>query len=213
MSTVTRQMKYWEGDFGNTYIERNRLTPAGLDKMYKESYGITAEKLNSLFVGKFSRDIRILEVGSNIGNQLLLLQKMEFKNLYGIEINGRAVELAKHRTKGINIIQGSAFDIPFKDGYFDLVFTAGVLIHIHPKDIGRAMNEIYRSSRKYIKGFEYYSEKYEQVVYRGNRDMLWKADFPKIYTDKCPGCKIVKSKFVKYRQNENMDVMFLLKKC
>ena len=40
-----------------------------------------------------------------------------------------AVEKGKENTKGINIIQGSAFDLPYKDNYFDLVCTNGVLIH------------------------------------------------------------------------------------
>jgi len=60
---------------------------------------------------------------------------MGFTNLYGIELQWYAVEKAKEYTKGINIIQGSGFDIPFKDGYFDLVITNGVLIHIAPKKI------------------------------------------------------------------------------
>lgn len=50
---------------------------------------------------------------------------MGFNNLYGIEINNYAIELSKSRTNNINIIQGYAFGIPFKDEYFNLVFTSG----------------------------------------------------------------------------------------
>ena len=96
----------------------------------KERYGYTRTEINSEFIGDFDRDMKILEVGSNVGNQLLCLQEMGFKSLYGIELQNYAVELSKSRTKRINIIEGSAFDIPFKDSYFDLVFTSGVLIHI-----------------------------------------------------------------------------------
>ena len=74
---------------------------------------------------------------------------MGFTNLYGIELQGYAVELSKSRTHNINIIQGSAFDIPFKNEYFDLVFTSGLLIHIHPSNIREAMNEIYRCTKKF----------------------------------------------------------------
>jgi len=52
--------------------------------------------------------------------------------------------------KRINIIHGVADDIPFKDGYFDMVFTSGVLIHISPGNINRVLDEIYRCSREYI---------------------------------------------------------------
>jgi len=52
----------------------------------------------------------------------------------------------------VNLIQGSVFDIPFKDKYFDMVFTAGVLIHVSPSDIKKVLKEIYRCSTKYIWG-------------------------------------------------------------
>lgn len=53
----------------------------------------------------------------NIGNQLLCLQNAGFNNLYSIELQPYAVELSKSRAEGINIIQGSAFYIPFKDDF------------------------------------------------------------------------------------------------
>jgi pseudaminic acid biosynthesis-associated methylase len=212
MAITTKQMKCWQGSFGKSYIDRNAISLNDLDTTYKKLYGITITDLNNLFMGKLNRNIKILEVGSNIGNQLLSLQKMGFKNLYGIEINKDAIELAKTRAKDINIIYGSALDIPFKDNYFDLVFTSGVLIHISPKDLKIAIKEIYRCSSKYIRGYEYYSKKCEAIVYRGKKNILWRANFPKIYTDIFPRCKIVKLKFLKCTQNENVDVVFLLKK-
>lgn len=132
MSKINKQMKEWIGDFGKKYTNRNALTLDEMNEMYRKKFGISREDLNNLFIDKMNRNIKILEVGSNVGNQLLLLQKMGFKNLYGIEINNYAVELSKQSTNNINIIQGSAFDIPFKNEYFDLVFTSGVLIHIPP---------------------------------------------------------------------------------
>lgn len=142
MPFITRQIRQWRGSFGKEYTETNTFTLAELDRLYKSIYGITAMELNDIFIGRLNRNIRILEVGSNTGNQLLLLQRMGFKNLYGIDVNSYAVELSKHRTKDINIIYGSVFDIPFKDNYFDLVFTAGLLIHVSPKDIEKAIKEI-----------------------------------------------------------------------
>jgi pseudaminic acid biosynthesis-associated methylase len=137
---------------------------------------------------------------------------MGFKNLYGIEINDYAVELSKQRTNNINIIQGSAFDIPFKNEYFDLVFTSGVLIHIPPLDINLALNEIYRVTREYIWGFEYYDEKYTEVIYRGNKNLLWKANFSKIYLSLFDDLELIKEKKLKYLNDNNIDLMFLLRK-
>jgi len=159
--------------------------------------------MNLKFLGDLDRDMKVLEVGSNIGNQLLCLQKAGFKNLYGIELQSYAVQLSKSRTKGINIIQGSAFD---------LVFTSGLLIHIAPKDIGRVWDEIQRCTKQYIWGFEYYSDEYTQVDYRGHRDLLWKTNFLKLFLDRFTKLAVVKEEHFKYLDNDNVDTMFLLEK-
>ena len=209
---ITKQLKKWKNSFGKEYTDRNSFSVAQLDNLYKKRYGLTRTKLNIDFIGKLNKKIKILEVGSNVGNQLLMLQKMGFKNLFGLEPLEYAVELSKKRSIGINIIQGSAFDIPFKDNYFDLVFTSGVLIHINPKDIRKAMKEIYRCSNKYIWGFEYFSKKYQEVNYRGEKNLLWKADFPRLYIQNFSDLKLIKVKYIKYLQDKNIDEMFILKK-
>lgn len=212
MAEITRQMEKWAGKFGREYVDRNTFSPKRLDTVYKKMYGTTATKLMHNSLGKLDKNIRILEVGSNVGNQLALLQTLGFKNLYGIEINRYAVEKAKKRLNGIDIICGSAFDIPYKDGFFDLVFTAGVLIHISPKDIKKALSEIHRVSSKYIWGFEYYSPKYQEKNYRGKNDMMWKGDFAHMYTRMFPKCRVVDEKFDKYLDSDNVDTRYLIKK-
>lgn len=155
---------------------------------------------------------KILEVGCNVGNQLRLLQKMGYENLYGIELQPYAVQRAKDLTKGINIIQGEADDIPFKDEYFDLVFTSGVLIHIAPENLTNIMKEIVRCSKKYIWGFEYYSETFIELNYRENSNAMWKCDYAKEYIKNNSELKIVKENRYKYMYNSNADSMFLLSK-
>jgi len=210
---MNKQLKEWTGKFGREYTLRNYLSIQELDKKYKNNYGITRTELNKVFLWGIGRNAKILEVGCNIGNQLICLQRMGFKNLYGIEPQEYAIELAKRKTKGINIIKGDIFDIPFKDGYFDLVFTSGVLIHISPKEIEKALREIYRCSSKYIWGHEYYSPNYEEVIYRGKRNLLWKADFLKMYLKLFPDLRVVKVKYLRYiSEKDKIDVMFLLKK-
>lgn len=206
------QLRRWKGQFGKAYTDRNALSIDDFEKTYTVKYGTTRTALNKLFLNKINRSARVIEVGSNIGTQLLCLQKMGFKNLYGIEPQNYAAQKAKENSEGINVIKGDAFDIPFKDGYFDIVFTSGVLIHINPKDIKKALKEIYRCSAKYIWGFEYYSDKYEEIPYRGKKNLLWKTNFAKIYTDTFPDLKIIKIKLLKYLENDNIDSMFLLER-
>lgn len=212
MPEATGQMKEWMGEFGKEYTDRNALTLEEMELLYKRQYGITRTEMNSMFIGDFDRDMKVLEVGSNIGNQLLLLQKAGFKNLYGIELQSYAVELSKSRTKGINIIQGSAFDIPFKDGFFDLVFTSGLLIHIGPEDISAVLDEIYRCTKQYTWCFEYYSDEYTQIGYRGHDDLLWKTNFSRLFLDRFSNLRLVREEFFKYLDNDNIDAMFLLEK-
>jgi len=80
-------------------------------KLYIQNYGISRTKLNNEFLSNFNRSIKILEIGPNVSVQLTFLQKMGFKNLYGVEINKKAIEISKSITKNIYIIQGSALDI------------------------------------------------------------------------------------------------------
>lgn len=168
--------------------------------------------MNEEFLGEFDRSFRILEVGSNVGSQHQILQCMGFKNLYGIELQPYAVEVAKQHTQGINLIQGSAFDLPFQDGWFDLVFTSGVLIHISPEDIGRALDEIYRCAKTYIWGWEYFADEYTEIAYRGHKGLLWKTNFAQLWLDRFDGLQQIKTRNLPYRTGENMDQVYLLRK-
>ena len=120
----------------------------------------------------------------------------------------RAVKL-----KNINIICASGFDVPFKDSYFDIVCTNGVLIHISPNDLPKIMAEMYRCSKKYIWGFEYYADKVTEINYRGHENYLWKADYAKLFMEQFPDLKLVKKEMYPYMDNpENVDYMYLLEK-
>jgi pseudaminic acid biosynthesis-associated methylase len=140
---------------------------------------------------------------------------MGFENLYGIELQHYAVEKAKQITENINIIQGSGFDLPFRDEYFDLVCTNGVLIHIAPADHKKIMSEIYRCTKKYIMGWEYFAPQITDINYRGNTGYLWKADFAGIYRSLFPSLKTIVRKqypYVSEKDKGNTDEIFLLAK-
>jgi pseudaminic acid biosynthesis-associated methylase len=202
----------WDGRFGRAYSNRNNLTPSQLDALYRRNYGITKTQMNREFLSDINRGARILEVGCNVGNQLVHLQKAGFTDLWGIEISKYAIEVAKQKTKGISIVRAAAADIPFKDEFFDLVFTSGVLIHIPPEGLPMVMDEIYRVGRKYIWCFEYFATEPTEVRYRGREELMWKNDFQRLFTDRFPSLKVVKEKKFKYLSNDNVDVMFLLQK-
>jgi len=209
------QEKFWSSEFGKEYTDRNSRANSELNEIYKVWYGHTRLQMNEKFLNSFSRDIKILEVGCNTGMQLACLQSMGFTNLYGIELQSYAVQKAKEFTQGVNIIQGSAFDIPFKDNFFDLVFTSGVLIHIDPTNLPRVFAEMHRCTNSHIWGFEYYADKVTSINYRGNEGFLWKADYQQLMRDQFPDLKLVMKEHYPYiTENEkgNVDYMYLLKK-
>ena len=210
--TKTQQEEVWSEKFGKDYTDRNLMSPDGLDQLCIDNYGVSRTELNKEVLDKLNIG-RILEVGCNVGNQLLLLKKMGYTNLWGMELQDYAVEIARKRASGINIAKGSAFDIPYKNNFFDLVFTSGVLIHISPDDIDKVLDEMYRCTNKYIWGFEYYiPDGYQQVNYRGSDSLLWKTDFAKLFLDRFPDLRIVCKKIIKYKNNDNLDIMYLLEK-
>lgn len=213
MEIKTKQVDFWKGDFGKEYTDRNTHSAEEWDKFYVNCWGKSKIEMNESFLGHLPKEAKLLEVGCNIGLQLNGLQRMGFTNIYGIELQRYAVEEAKKLTKDINVICGSGFDLPFKDNYFDLVCTNGVLIHISPDDLPKIMAEMYRCSNKYIWGFEYYAPETTEINYRGHTNYLWKADYAQLFMNQFPDLKLVKKEMYPYLDNpSNVDYMYLLEK-
>jgi pseudaminic acid biosynthesis-associated methylase len=208
----TNQIREWTGSFGKHYTDRNAFEPIELDSLYESNYGITRRDLNQRFLQGIPRSARILEVGCNVGNQLLALQDMGFRNLFGIEIQSYALERAKSRVLDAGLVQASALAIPYPDQDFDLVFTSGVLIHIAPQDLPSALEEIHRCARSWIWGLEYYAPQMTDLSYRGHNRLLWKANYAQLYLQRFPSLELVREEHLRYSQNENVDTMFLLRR-
>jgi len=212
-STETAQKKFWSGPFAKGYVNRNFCSVRQLDAASKKLLGTTRTRMNKEFLRSIPKDARILEVGTNVGNQLLHLRTLGFTDLYGIEFNPSIAAAVRERLPWANVIAGDALDIPFKDAFFDCVFTTHVLIHIAPKNIRRALGEICRVSNGYVWGFEYFDEKYTEISYRGHSNVLWKTDFPALYKKVCPELRLIKQRFYPNTKDPSQrDVMFLFRK-
>jgi len=208
----TPQTEVWKGEFGREYTDRNTFDVAALDSLYQKNYGITRTLINQKFLGPISKESSFLEVGCNTGNQLILLRQMGYPNLSGIELQPYALEIARARTRNISLAQGSVLSIPYGDALFDVVFTSGVLIHIAPSDLPRAMDEIHRCARTFIWGMEYYAPKLTRVNYRSHSDLLWKRDFAECYLQRFDDLELVREQRLPYVEGSNEDTVFLLKK-
>jgi len=207
---TTQQELFWSGEFGDQYTDRN----SNIEQLTLKKFGISRTMMNQQFLSDL--DIKnVLEVGCNRGEQLnlLWLGNDNIEDFYGIDINEHALWEARKRNPNLNHLKGSALDIPFKDNYFDLVYTSGVLIHIHPDNLKQVMSEIYRVSKKYIWGMEYWSLDCKEINYRGNEGFLWKNNFSHLYQEHFPNLKLIKEEFYEYQDGSgNVDTMFILRK-
>jgi pseudaminic acid biosynthesis-associated methylase len=209
---TTPQITTWVNDFGREYTDRNILSQSVLNTLYEKNYGVTRRSLNELFLSGIPADARILEVGCNVGNQLAVLREMGYRNLHGVEIQEYALEQARRNLPEIQFTRASAFEIPYPDKHFDVVFTSGVLIHIAPDDLPKAVDEIHRCAGQYVWGFEYYSPQMVEVKYRGNEGLLWKMDYAMFYLERFADLSLARRKDLRYLENSNVDSMFLLRK-
>ena len=196
----TNQLKQWQGRFGANYTKRNSLDEASADQLAKDQLGFTLTEQYRQLWGDISLK-SILEVGCNIGIKLAILDTMGYSQLVGVEPQVKAIATGHSLYPKIVFNHGDAFHLPYIDNYFDLVFTAGVLIHIHPDDLDLALREIYRVSKSYISGFEYYAPEITAVNYRSKNDLLWKMDYLGKYQYLYPKLKVVNSVMLEFNQS------------
>jgi pseudaminic acid biosynthesis-associated methylase len=177
MHPDTPQLALWRSEFGRAYTDRN-------DRDKPERAAAWAGLLDGL------APTRVLEVGCNIGWNLVYLDRLGVPELYGVEPQEDAVRRARARHPRFNVLYGAAFDLPFRDGYFDLAFTSGVLIHITPSSLGDALDEIYRVSRRYIVAIEYDGPTEQEIPYRGHTGALWKRDHGAAWQRRFPDLRL-----------------------
>jgi pseudaminic acid biosynthesis-associated methylase len=206
----TKPERMWVGEYGEKWTRRNEMDVDEIDSLYEDRFDISRLELLNRFFGRLDRDARILEVGANIGTQLLCFRQLGFDNLYGIDIQREAIEWAHQERPSLDIIEANLFNIPFKNDFFDLVFTSGVLIHVPDSKLDQAMAEIVRCSSEYVYGSEYYAEERTEVIHRGHDGVLWKTDFPTRFVNS-QEVELIDSVHLEHDGSDNTDVEYLLR--
>ena len=189
MEFKTDQEKFWAGEFGNAYINRNKgshLLASNLNFFTKALHPIGTLK-------------SCIEFGANIGMNLRALELL-YPNisLSGLEINKEAYNKLKEITGIENAYHMSIFDYTSKKNY-DLSFIKGVLIHINPKMLNKVYDQLYISSKKYILIAEYYNPTPVTISYRGHNDRLFKRDFAGEFLDRFANTSLVDYGFAYHR--------------
>lgn len=87
-------------------------------------------------------DREVLEVGCGTGMILKEIAPVA-RRAVGLDISRGMLE--KARARGLDVVEGTATDLPFADGSFDAVYSFKVLAHV--EQIERAMREVARVLR------------------------------------------------------------------
>jgi pseudaminic acid biosynthesis-associated methylase len=181
---ASRLEELWAGEFGDAYIDRNR---AAGDARAEFWHALLAE-----FPAR-----RVLEVGCNVGANLgWIAQCVPPREVYGVDISEKAIQELHGSLAGVNALVSPARSLPFRDRWFDLVFTMGVLIHQPESTLPLVMSEIVRTSNRYVLCGEYYAAEPAEIAYRGQRGALFKRDYGRIYRELFPELRLVKQGFL-----------------
>jgi pseudaminic acid biosynthesis-associated methylase len=194
---MTSQLSAWTGDFGRQFTTRFDQPIVEADDQSRKAIGRSLSDSFRALLGDLPIK-KVLEVGCNVGQKLDILSRIGDYDLFGVEPQKEALRIGRARLPDVSLVEGDAFNLPFKDDFFDLVYTSVVLIHIAPADLPRALAEIHRVSKKFIVGMEYHSDKLEEVEYRGHSGLLWKTDFEARYKDLFPDLKTLRSEVFEY---------------
>jgi pseudaminic acid biosynthesis-associated methylase len=184
MDEATRLERLWAGEFGTTYADRNPVVQdrrAGFWDALLERHAIRS----------------VLEIGCGQGANLApIARRLDPADVWGVDVSALAIDRARVNAPGINVRLSPARQLPFDDGFVDLAFTVGTLIHQPEDSLSGVIAEIVRCSRRFVLWAEYHAPATEEVPYRGIRGSLFRRDYAAIYAASFPELAVVESGFL-----------------
>ena len=161
---MNAQVEAWAGEFGDEYLARNRVDWRARIPFWKAMIDATGAR-------------SVYEFGCNAGWNLSAIRRA-YPDVVcsGCDINESAIRQAIRAGLEVD-------DSPSALGKSELVFTAGVLIHVAPDDLNDLMQRIADASTDYVLAVEYSAPAEQAIDYRGNKDMLWKRNYGALYMD------------------------------
>ncbi len=172
---MNEQQNFWATEYAQEYIRKNSQFDRNLGIEGWRKMLARAEPIST-----------ILECGCNIGRNIGFLEAVlpEAKKSV-IEIGKPAFDFVRSHYSLAEAFNGS-IEASALAGPFDLVFTMGVLIHIHPDDLMANMTKMFDYSGKYILIGEYFNRTPVMLEYQGQKDKLFKRDFGKLFIKNYP---------------------------
>lgn len=195
---MTKELELWKSPFGDDYLKRNQLDP----ELLKARNGLWMQIFAQIQMFGSTKELpnSILEVGCGAGQNLIAINEIYKNNLMSLKTFANEPNEFTRVTTDANMrpymfnpfwVAGDASSLDIGNYSVDMVFTSGVLIHIHPDNQIKALEEIYRTSKKYIICAEYFSPEIREVTYHGEK-ALWTRDYGAMWMDlfrvRCIGC-------------------------
>lgn len=138
------------------------------DKGFWDKYADENEARYNEEFAKFTRDLAvslrctsILEIGCSTGIDLRLIP--DTFEIYGVDLDYKALEIAKEKLPIANFKKGTITDLPFEDSSVDFVFTHQLLNYLDDGTLEKGVAEMYRVARKYIMNCEKFEETEKQI--------------------------------------------------
>jgi pseudaminic acid biosynthesis-associated methylase len=178
----------WRGGFGDEWADRNIGKYEAREPVWNDFLRRTTPT-------------RVLDVGCNAGGNLRwLAPHLPDDGAWGVDVNRHSLRLIHDFVPNANVVVSPANDLPFKDGFFDFVFTVGVLVVIPEESVGDAMREMARCSSKFVMCAEMYAPEPLTIAHREIDRGLFKRDYGTAFPEAVPGLKLVDHGFLSEEQ-------------
>ena len=138
------------------------------DKEFWDKYTEGNETRYNEEFSKFTRDLAIslrctsiLEIGCGTGIDLRLFP--DTFQIYGIDLNDNALDIAKEKLPIGNFRKGTITDLPYEDSSIDFVFTHQLLNYLDEETLEKGVAEMHRVAGRYIMNCEKFEETEKQI--------------------------------------------------
>lgn len=159
LKSLDTGLDLWAGGFGDAYTDRNQVDWQKRIPFWSDIVGKTGAR--SYF-----------EMGCNAGWNLSALRTLDpYITVAGNDVNTRACEQAW--AAGLANVYNVLDFKPLFPKKAELVFTAGVLIHVEDEYLDEVMQSLVEKSYRYVLAIEYADNKVRPIEYRGHLDKCW----------------------------------------
>ncbi|HEX9162258.1 MAG TPA: methyltransferase domain-containing protein [Thermoanaerobaculia bacterium] len=124
------------GAYYDSFTGEDQLTPEHRVGLVAEVTG-SRWRIERYYAPKLARRARVLDCGCGNGVSVDVLHELGF-DAWGVDLSALRKWQWRERTHRDRLAVANALQLPFNDGFFDVVITSGVIEHIGVRETGGA---------------------------------------------------------------------------